>query len=69
MATEIVDSNESHTVDYSALERMFPARWWFAYVGRTRQQRNGLTRVKPDRGPRGRCGSVISNVIVGEIDR
>lgn len=60
-------------VDESALDRMWPRRRygargdWFAYVGRQYRQRNGMTRLRPDRGPRGRCGSVTADAISGEI--
>lgn len=48
-------------VDYDALHRMWPqpAKYtaqhgtWFEYVGRTRQQRDGLVPLRCSRGPRG----------------
>lgn len=39
--------------DYAALERMWTNRSWFAYVGRTRQQREGMKPLRVRRGPRG----------------
>lgn len=48
-------------VNYDALHRMWPqpAKYtadrttWFGYVGRTRQQRDGLVLLRVSRGPRG----------------
>ena len=56
-------------VDYDALDRLFPRRWWFARVGRTARQRLGFTRPKQDLGPRGRCGAIEADAISGEIVR
>lgn len=61
-------------IDYDALSRLWPMRpygtpGWWAYVGRQRRQRNGLTARRPDRGPRGRCGSTLADAISGEIGR
>lgn len=47
--------------DYAALERLWPIMkygdpWrfsWFRYVGRTRQQREGMKPLRVRRGPRG----------------
>ncbi|TMQ13046.1 MAG: hypothetical protein E6J90_11325 [Deltaproteobacteria bacterium] len=56
-------------VDYGALERLFPRRWWFARDGRTARQRLGFTRPKQDLGPRGRRGAVEADAFSGEIVR
>lgn len=48
-------------VDYDAIHRLWPpgtqygqAGTWFAYVGRTRPQRNAMMPLRVKRGPRGR---------------
>lgn len=61
-------------VNYDVLGRYWPMRpygypGWWQYVGRTRRQRDGLTRRKPDPGPRGRCGTTEANAISGEVSR
>jgi hypothetical protein len=56
-------------VNYDALHRLFPRRWWFARVGRTQQQRQGFTRPEQDLGPRGRRGALEADEISGEIVR
>ena len=64
-------------VDYDALHRLWPpgirygqSGTWFAWCGRTRRQRDGLTQLKPDRGPRGSRFGVPgseANEIAGEV--
>ena len=56
-----------NVVDYDALDRLFPRRWWFARVGRTWRQRAGYTKPTQDRGPRGRRGTTEADAISGEI--
>lgn len=53
--------------DYGALERMWTNRSWFAYVGRTRRQRDGLTKLKPLRAPRGLVNGQQMSECSGEI--
>lgn len=64
-------------VDYGALHRLWPpgSRYgqpgtWFAWVGRTKRQRDGMTTRKVDRGSRGcRWGDPdgARNEIAGEV--
>lgn len=82
MYTSIDDSIQtSETEEAAQLSELAARFWpaatgygqpgtWFAYVGRTRQQRMGLTRLKPDRGPRGcRWGDPAGqvNALAGEV--
>lgn len=59
MSTTVAAAEDLDTVDYTALERMWPllpyskSYGWWAYVGRTRQIRNGLVALRVSRGPRG----------------
>lgn len=53
--------------DYAALERLWTTRSWFRYVGRTRRQRDGLTKLKPPRGARGLVNGQQMSECSGEI--
>lgn len=75
---KITESSYEDVVDWRALDRFWPVAGvpygkpgtWFAHVGRTRPQRLGLTKLKPDRGARGcRWGDPAGQVneLAGEV--
>lgn len=64
--------DDLETVDWDRLRHYWPAGTqygqpgtWFAYVGRTRQQRDGIKALRVKRGPRGRKRTQAGNIRCG----